>query len=101
MKTLNEIQELLHQYKPMIQEKYKVRELGIFGSYVRGEQNEESDVDVLIDYEEAPSLLQLIDLENFLTEHLGIKVEVVTKNGLKPKRRERILAQVIYIGQLM
>jgi predicted nucleotidyltransferase len=97
MKTLGEIRAILHQYKPMIQEKYKVSELGIFGSYVRGEQNEKSEVDVLIDYEEAPSLLQLIDLENFLSEHLGLKVEVVTKNGLKLKRRERILAQVIYV----
>jgi uncharacterized protein len=71
--------------------------LGIFGSYVRSEQNEESDVDLLIDYEEAPSLLQLIDLENYLSDHLGIKVDVVTKRGLKPRIKERILSQVIYV----
>jgi uncharacterized protein len=87
----------LSQYKPIIQEKYKVSELGIFGSYVRSEQNEESDVDLLIDYEEAPSLLQLIDLENYLSDHLGIKVDVVTKRGLKPRIKERILSQVIYV----
>jgi uncharacterized protein len=97
MRTLEEIQKILSQYKPIIQEKYKVSELGIFGSYVRSEQNEESDVDLLIDYEEAPSLLQLIDLENYLSDHLGIKVDVVTKRGLKPRIKERILSQVIYV----
>ena len=97
MRTLEEIPKILSQYKPIIQEKYKVSELGIFGSYARGEQHEESDVDLLIDYEEAPSLLQLIDLENYLSDHLGIKVDVVTKRGLKPRIRERILSQVIYV----
>ncbi|GAB4192023.1 MAG: nucleotidyltransferase family protein [Coleofasciculaceae cyanobacterium] len=97
MKTLDEIKEILHQYKPMIRDKYKVSELGIFGSYIRGEQNEESDVDLLIDYEEAPSLLQLIDLENYLSDRLGIKVDVVTKRGLKPRIKERILSNVIYV----
>jgi hypothetical protein len=97
MKTLEEIKQILIQHKPNIQKKFKVNELGIFGSYVRGEQNEESDVDILIDYEEAPSLLQLIDLENYLSENIGMKVDVVTKNGLKPKIKQRILADVIYV----
>lgn len=97
MKTLEEIKEILSFHKSNIQKKYKVNELGIFGSYVRGEQNEESDVDVIIDYEEAPSLLQLIDLENYLSDQLGMKVDVVTKSGLKPRIKKRILADVIYV----
>ncbi len=97
MKTLEEVQAILSQFKPVVQEKYHVSELGIFGSYVRGEQNDDSDVDVLIDYTEAPSLLKLIDLENYLSEHLGIQADVVTKNGLKPRYRERILAEVVYV----
>jgi hypothetical protein len=97
MKTLEEIKQILIQHKPNIQKKFKVNQLGIFGSYVRGEQNEESDVDILIDYEEAPSLLQLIDLENYLSENIGMKVDVVTKNGLKPRIKQRILADVIYV----
>jgi predicted nucleotidyltransferase len=98
MKTLQEIQEFLSQYKPTLREKYKwLSELGIFGSYVRGEENEESDVDVLIDYTEAPDLIELIDLENYLSDNLGIKVDVVTKNGLKPRLKERILSEVVYV----
>jgi predicted nucleotidyltransferase len=98
MKTFKEIQEFFSRYKPILLEKYKwLSELGIFGSYVRGEQNEESDVDVLIDYTEAPDLIELIDLENYLSDNLGMKVDVVTKNGLKPRLKERILSEVVYV----
>ena len=82
MKNLDEIKAVLSQDKPIIQQKYHVRELGIFGSYVRGEQKEDSDLDVLIDYTEAPSLLELLDLEFYLSDRLAIKADVVTKKGL-------------------
>jgi uncharacterized protein len=98
MKTFKEVQDFFRKYKPIILEKYKwLSELGVFGSYVRGEQNEESDVDVLVDYTEAPDLVELIDLENYLSDKLGIKVDVVTKNGLKPRLKERILSEVVYV----
>ncbi|NES23852.1 MAG: nucleotidyltransferase family protein [Symploca sp. SIO3E6] len=97
MLKLNEVKQFLIDYKPIIQEKYQITELGIFGSYVRGEQTEESDLDVLIDYYQAPSLLDIVDLEFYLSDHLGIKVDVVTKKGLKPKIKENILAEVIYV----
>lgn len=97
MKSLEEIKEKLLQYKPIIQEKYKVSELGIFGSYVRGEQTEESDVDVLVEFSEIPGLLKFIDLENYLTDNLDIKVDLVHKGGLKPIIGKRILAEVIYL----
>lgn len=97
MKTLEEIQQLLKQSKSVLQENYKVTELGIFGSYVRGEQTEESDVDVLIDYEKAPTLFKLVELRSYLSELMGIKVDVVTKKGLKPKIRERVLSEVVYL----
>ncbi|HEY9601016.1 MAG TPA: nucleotidyltransferase family protein, partial [Allocoleopsis sp.] len=93
-----EVQDFFRRYKPILLEKYKwLSELGIFGSYVRGEQNEESDVDVLVDYTEAPDLIELIDLENYLSDNLGMKVDVVTKNGLKPRLKERILSEVVYV----
>jgi|SRR5919199_6949978 predicted nucleotidyltransferase len=97
MKSFEEIQRILRQYKPIIQEKYQVSELGIFGSYVRGEQTEDSDVDVLVEFSEIPGLLKFIDLENYLTDNIGIKVDLVRKGGLKPKIGKRIMAEVIYI----
>ena len=97
MKTLAEIKESLSQYKSIVREKYQVTELGIFGSYVRGEQNSDSDVDVLIDYLEAPDLIELLELEEELSDRLGVPVDVVTKNGLKPRLKERILSEVVYV----
>ncbi|MBC6452978.1 MAG: nucleotidyltransferase family protein, partial [Hormoscilla sp. SP5CHS1] len=96
MKTLAEIKESLSLYKSIALRKYQVTDLGIFGSYVRGEQNADSDVDVLIDYIEAPDLIELLELEDELSERLGVSVDVVTKNGLKPRLRERILSEVVY-----
>ncbi|MEM9272124.1 MAG: nucleotidyltransferase family protein [Cyanobacteria bacterium P01_F01_bin.143] len=97
MKKLNEIKAILSKDKQIIQKKYHVTELGIFGSYVRGEQKEDSDLDVLIDYAEAPNLLELLDLEFYLSDILGIKADVVTKKGLKHRYRKRILAEVVYV----
>lgn len=97
MKTLAEIQQWLGQNKSLLQERYKVRELGIFGSYVRQEQTETSDVDVLVEFSETPSLLKFVNLEHYLSDNLGVKVDLVHKSGLKPRLGERILAEVIYL----
>ena len=97
MKSFEEIKEILSKSKPIVQEKYQVKELGIFGSYVRGEQNESSDVDILIAFEKAPSLLKFIELENYLSETIGIPVDLVIKQVLKPRIGENILAEVIYL----
>ena len=98
MKTFAEVQYFFNRNKPILRQKYNwLSELGIFGSYVRGEQNEDSDVDVLVDYTEAPDLIELIDFEHYLSDNLGMKVDVVTKNGLKPRLKERILSEVVYV----
>ncbi|MBD2304339.1 nucleotidyltransferase family protein [Chroococcidiopsis sp. FACHB-1243] len=97
MKTLEEIKQWLVQNKSLLQERYKVRELGVFGSYVRQEQTETSDVDVLVEFFETPSLLKFVNLENYLSDNLGVKVVLVHKAGLKPRIGERILAEVVYL----
>jgi len=78
-------------------EKYHVSELGIFGDYVKGEVQENSEVNILIDYTEPPSLLDLVDMEYYLSDLLKVKADVISKNGLKGRRRERILSEVIYV----
>jgi len=97
MKTLEEVKQWLAQQKPLLQERYNVRELGIFGSYVRQEQTATSDVDVLVEFSETPSLLKFVNLENYLSDNLGVKVDLVHKAGLKPRLGERILAEVVYL----
>jgi predicted nucleotidyltransferase len=87
----------LTQNKFFIQERYRIAKLGIFGSYIRGEQTQNSDVDILIDYTEVPGLLELLDLEEYLSDCLGIKADVVSQAGLKKNQRNRILLEVVYI----
>jgi predicted nucleotidyltransferase len=97
MKTLNEIKQVLSVQKQSLCTKYQITELGVFGSYARGEQTEVSDVDILVDYEIAPTLIMLVELRDYLSQLFDLKVDVVTKNGLKLRIRERVLAEVVYI----
>lgn len=97
MKTLEDIKQILIRNRHLLQENYHVTELGIFGSYARGEQTEASDIDVLIDYRDAPTLFKLVELRDYLSQITGMKVDVVTKNGLKTRIRDRILSEVIYV----
>jgi predicted nucleotidyltransferase len=97
MKGLEEIKNTLAVQKRELRQKYRVKEIGIFGSYVRGEQKKRSDVDLLVEFEE-PSDLTLLDfvrLENYLSEILGVKVDLVEKNALKPRIGKRILEEVV------
>jgi len=90
MKNPSEIREILTKNRNMLSKKFQVKEIGLFGSYVRGEQKESSDIDILVEFEETPTLLEFIELENCLTELLGVKVDLVMKRALKPKIRVRL-----------
>jgi predicted nucleotidyltransferase len=80
---------------PEITARYKVLSLGVFGSYVRGDARESSDLDILVEFDQAPSLLKLIRMEDDLSERLGIKVDLVMKKALKPRIGQRILSEVV------
>ena len=97
MKTLKEIEKILKENKAILAERFKVQEIGIFGSYVRGEQKEKSDVDILVSFYEPISLLKLVSLENFLSALTGVKVDIVPKEDIRPELKERILGEVIYL----
>ena len=74
-----------------------MKTIGVFGSYVRGEQKRQSDVDVLVEFEEPVGLFEFMDLEMYLTDLLGVKVDLVSKKALKPHIGERILKEVIMV----
>lgn len=97
MKTKDEVVKVLRDRKALLLQNYQISGLGLFGSYARDSQTESSDVDVLVDYEKAPSLFKLLELRDYLSDLLGMKVDIVTRNGLKPRIRERVLAEVIYL----
>jgi len=97
MKTFDELRQVLLLQKQSLCEKYQITEIGIFGSYARGEETEVSDIDILVDYETAPTFIMLVELRDYLSHLFGLKVDVVTKNGLKARIRDRVLAEAIYI----
>ena len=92
---LKSLLEILHQQIPMLAERYSVETLEVFGSYVRDEQKADSDLDVLVTFTEAPSLLTFIAIENYLSDLLGVKVDLVMKDSLKPKIGQQILRAAI------
>ena len=96
-KDLEEIKRILKENKEVLKKEFKIKEIGIFGSYVHNRQKEESDVDILVEFEEVPSLLKFIHIENYLSELLGVKVDLVTKNALKPYIGKIILKEVMFI----
>jgi predicted nucleotidyltransferase len=94
-RSLEKILEMLRQQIPMLTEHYSVETLEVFGSYVRSEQQRDSDLDILVTFKEAPSLLTFIAMENYLSDLLGVKVDLVMKDSLKQKIGERILQEAI------
>jgi len=87
--------KILKQHLPELREKYSVSYLGIFGSYIRGEQTKDSDLDVLVEFDKIPGLLKYIELEYYLSDILGVKVDLVTRTGLKQNVEKHILNEVI------
>jgi predicted nucleotidyltransferase len=85
----------LRALKPEIAARYKAKKVGLFGSFVRGEQRGGSDIDVLVDFEEEADLFDLVGLALFLEEELERKVDVVPRNALRTELRESVLQEVV------
>ena len=95
---LEHIVQTLKVMLPELRDRYGVISLGVFGSYVRGEQTPDSDLDLLVEFDDRPlTLLQFIALEYELSDQLQVKVDLVEKSVLKPKIGERILQEVVYL----
>ncbi len=92
---LARFKRILRQHLPELEQQYRVKSLGIFGSFVRNEQKKRSDLDLLVEFYTPPSLLRFIALEHYLSDLLGIKVDLVMKSALKPHIGERILSEVV------
>jgi predicted nucleotidyltransferase len=93
--TLDEVLRTLRAHLPELREQYGVRTLGVFGSYVRGEQKPRSDLDLLVEFDQAPTLPEFIDLEYYLRGLLGVRVDLVTRRVLKGEIGRRILREVL------
>ena len=97
MKNLEEIKKILNENKTIIKKKFKVKEIGIFGSYARGENKPKSDIDVLVEFDEPVGFFAFLDLEEYLENILGLKVDLVSKKALKPRIGKYILEELIQV----
>jgi len=88
---------ILRGHLPDLRQRYSVRYLGMFGSYVRGDQKQQSDLDLLVEFGYPPTLLEFIGLERYLSELVGVKVDLVMKTALKPNIGRHILEEVVPI----
>lgn len=89
--------EILRQQRPMLVEQYNVASLELFGSYVRHEQQKDSDLDILVTFSKPPSLFKFVRLENHLSDTLGVKVDLVMKDSLKPAIGKNILREAVQV----
>ncbi len=87
----------LRRELPRLRREYAISSLGLFGSYVRGEQRQGSDLDILVEFSKIPGMLRFLDLERELSHLLGVSVDLVQKEALKPAIGKRILEEVVPI----
>lgn len=97
MKNIEEIKIILNKNKIQFLKMFKVKEIGIFGSYLKNEQTNKSDLDILVEFEGQVDFFDYLELEEYLTDLLGIKVDLVMKKALKPNIGRNILKEVIYV----
>ena len=99
IRTLTEMKEILKRDEKDLKKRYSIKMIGIFGSYLRGEAKGDSDLDILIEFvrDTEIGLLKFVEIENYLSDLLGVKVDLVEKSALKPIIGKHILKEVVYL----
>ncbi len=92
-KRLKNITAILKKELPTLQSRYNVATLEIFGSFIRDEQTADSDLDILVSFSKAPSLFKFLELEDYLSSLLGVNVDLVMRDSLKPYIGKKILSE--------
>ena len=95
MKDFEKIKSILSDQKEFLRNKYRIKEISIFGSVVRREEEGVSDIDILVDFSEPIGFFAFLELEEYLQQILGRKVDLVSRKALKPKIGERILKEAV------
>ena len=97
MRDTSEILEQLQSMRQELREQYHVRRLGIFGSYSRGDQVEQSDLDLVVEFDQPIGMMAFVHLKKFISDKLKLKIDLVTPDGLHPLIRDRVLHEVVYV----
>ena len=97
--SVDKIKIILKKHESELREKYGIKEIGVFGSYMRGEQKKGSDIDILVEFypDAEMDLITFVELEEHLSDLLGIKVDLAMKSALKSRIGKNILKEVVYI----
>lgn len=96
MRHLDEIKDSLARLKPELARKFHVQSIGLFGSVVRDDFSQTSDIDILVDFNQ-PIGIEFIDLANYVEKHLQKKVDLVSRNGIKDKYFQTIEQEIVYV----
>ena len=98
MKTRDQILDFLSQNKKMFRDNYHIEKIGLFGSYARGDQDNKSDLDLLVEFEEnTQDLYELkLQIKDFFKTHLGLEVDICREKYIKPRIKKAILKEAIY-----
>ena len=96
-RSANRPAAILKKQMPELTTRYQIKSLGIFGSYARNEHSKRSDLDILVEYSKTPNLFEFMDLEEYLTQLLKVKVDLVSRHALRGEIGQRILSQVVMI----
>jgi|SRR5208337_1574844 len=95
--TVDQVKAILKAHKSEVVRRYRVSQIGIFGSYVRGEQKGRSDIDILVSFAGIPDVFQYMELEDYLKRLLHRKVDLVRREAIRPELKKRILKEAIYV----
>jgi len=94
---VDDVRDVLTEHREELRQRYKVAQIGIFGSYVRGDQKKKSDIDILVEFEQGYKTFDnYMELKFFLESILGRKVDLVLKNAIREELKERILSEAAY-----
>jgi uncharacterized protein len=96
-KNLREIKKIIRQHKKILEKKFKVKKIGVFGSYARGEQRQKSDLDILVEFSGTMGGWGFLDLEEYLQEMLKTKVDLTTPGALKKRMKGKVLEEVVFV----
>ena len=96
MRTREQVLNILTEKLPYLKKTFQIKRIGIFGSWVRGEQTEDSDIDVLVEFEKPVGFFTFIELEDHLSELLGVRVDLVTPDALKPLIKPYVMEETVY-----
>ena len=95
MNDLERVREVLQKHRKELEEMYHVKSIGVFGSFVRGEQKKGSDIDILVEFKKPIGFFKFLELEEYLSNLLGIRVDLVSRKALKPRIGKHILREVV------